>query len=186
MQSKYYEMLWYSCGNHGVLQLWNIAMFIHKIYSYSVTCTRDVRISLSILGLFLNLRILVFPYWRSLKISISILKGKARGMFPAFLAEKRKLRTITEYDCSNWKTNKKKFQIFFFFFLNHSPCTSVLWWFLCSVGFVLLQRFSLKHKLICRTAGKENQHVFIKHCGSLNSWMNLARSPPPCHPAWHI
>lgn len=37
-------MLQLNCGNHGVLQLWNTAMFTHKIYSYNVTCTRDVRI----------------------------------------------------------------------------------------------------------------------------------------------
>lgn len=77
-------MLRYSCGNHGVLQLWNIAMSIHKIYSYNVTCTREVRISLSILGLFLKSQDSGIPWLKiwPLKIYINILKRNARGMFP--------------------------------------------------------------------------------------------------------
>lgn len=168
------QILW-----DALMQLWNIAMFIHKMYAYSVTYTRDVRISLSVLGVFLKSQDSGIPWLKiwSLKIHINILKRKAPAIFPAFLVEERKLRTMPECDCSsNWKSNKKEFQIFFFP-LNPSPCNSVFWWLLCSMGFVLFQSFSPKHKLSCRTAGKANQHVFTRHCGSLNYWMNLAHSP---------
>lgn len=41
-------------------------------------------------------------------------------MVPAFLAEERKLWTMTVYDCSSdWKAIKKELQISFFFSLKH-------------------------------------------------------------------
>lgn len=119
-----------------------------------------------------------------LKAHIHILKRNASVTFPAFLAEGRQLWTVIVHDCfSNWKAHKKELQ-FISFPLNTLSCNLLFWWLLCSMGFVLFQSFSLKRDLCFRTADNgKKQHVFSRHCDECSCWMNLAHSPPHCHPA---
>lgn len=120
-----------------------------------------------------------------LKVYIYILKSKARVMFPAFLMEERMLWTMIVYDCSSsWKENKKELQ-FFFLPLNTLSCNLLFWWFLCSMDIVLFQSFfpeALSLFQNCKQQEK-TQHVFSRHCDECSCWMNLAHSPPHCHPA---
>lgn len=63
-------------------------------------------------------------------------------MFPAFLAEERKLWTMIVYDCSSdWKENKKELQILFFFPLKHFVLQFTVLVAIILYGFCALPRF---------------------------------------------